>query len=153
MQDMCEHMHSKAARGPPILILRQDNTKENLALIKMAKSQAWKLTFKEELTARKTPQQNSKAETAFTLIAAQARSMMNAVQLSDKDRFKLWAEVVKTATFLNNLGLVTVNGTTKTRWKHAGHSLPSWTKNLWTFGEREQQKKESKERFLTGEKP
>jgi hypothetical protein len=30
---------------------------------------------------------------------------------------------------------VTVNGVTKTSWKHAGHSLPSWTKNLWTFGE------------------
>jgi hypothetical protein len=135
VQDMCEHMHSKAARGHPILILRQDNAKENLALIKMAKSQAWKLTFKEELTTRKTPQQNSKAETAFTVIAAQARSMMNAAQLSDKDRFKLWAEVVKTATFLNNLVPVTVNGITKTRWEHAGHSLPSWTKNLWTFGE------------------
>jgi hypothetical protein len=89
VQDMCEHMHSKAARGCPILILRQDNAKENLALIKMAKSQAWKLTFKEELTARKTPQQNSKAETAFTVIAAQARSMRNAAQLSEKDKFKL----------------------------------------------------------------
>jgi hypothetical protein len=70
-------MHSEAARGHPILILRQDNAKENLALIKMAKSQMWKLTFKDELTARKMPQQNSKAETAFTVIAAQARSMMN----------------------------------------------------------------------------
>ena len=70
VQDMCEHMHSKAARDQPILILRQDNAKENLALIKMAKSQAWKLTFKEELTARKMPQQNSKAETAFTIITA-----------------------------------------------------------------------------------
>jgi hypothetical protein len=115
VQDMCEHMHSKAARVHPILILRQDNAKENLVLIKMAKSQAWKLTFKEELTARKMPQLNSKAEMAFTIIVAQARSMMNAAQLSDKDRFKLWAEVVKTATFLNNLVPVTVNGITKTR--------------------------------------
>ncbi len=89
VQDMCERMHSEAARGHPILILRQDNAKENLVLIKMAKSQAWKLTFKEELKARKTPQQNSKTETAFTVTAAQARSMMNAAQLSDKDRFKL----------------------------------------------------------------
>ena len=72
---------------------------------------------------------------AFTVIAAQARSMMNAVQLSDTDRFKLWAEVVKTAMFLSNLVPVTVYGITKTRWEHSGHSLPSWTKNLWTFGE------------------
>ncbi len=75
------------------------------------------------------------AETAFTFISAQARSMMNAAQLTDKDRFKLWAEVVKTATFLNNLVPVTINGVTKMRWEHSGHKLPSWTKNLWTFGE------------------
>jgi hypothetical protein len=37
VQDMCEHMHSMAASGHPILFLRQDNAKENLALIKMAK--------------------------------------------------------------------------------------------------------------------
>jgi hypothetical protein len=135
VKDMCEHMHSEAARGHPILILRQDNAKANLALIKMAKSQAWKLTFKEELMARKTLQQNSKAEMAFTVIAAQARSMMKAGQLSEKDRFKLWAEVVETAMFLNNFVSVTVNGVTKTRWEHVGHSLSSWTKNLWTFGE------------------
>ena len=135
VQDMCEYMHSEMARGQPVQILRQDNAKENLALLKMAKSATWKLTFKEELTARNTPQQNSKAETAFTVVAAQARSMMNAAQLSDKDRFKLWPEAVKTATFLNNLVPVTINGETKTRWEHAGHGLPSWTKNLRTFGE------------------
>jgi hypothetical protein len=44
VQDMCEHMHSEAARDHQILILRQDNANENLGLIKMAKSQAWKLT-------------------------------------------------------------------------------------------------------------
>ncbi len=53
---------------------------------------------------------------------------MNAVQLSEKDRFKLWAESVKTAMFW-------MNGVTKTRWEHAEHSLHSWTKNCWTFGE------------------
>jgi hypothetical protein len=99
VQDMWEHMYSEAARGHPILILRQDNAKENLALIKMAKSQAWKLTFKEGLMARKMPQQNSKAETAFTVIAAQSRSMMNAVQLSDKDSLNCGQKLLRQQHF------------------------------------------------------
>jgi hypothetical protein len=132
---MCKYMHSKKACCHPILILCQDNAKENLAVIKAAKGQAWKLTFTGEPMARNMPQQNSLAETAFTFISTHARSMMNAVQLSDKDRFKLWAEVVKSATFLNNLVPVTINGVTKMRWEHVGHKLSSWTKKLWTFRE------------------
>ncbi len=91
--------------------------------------------FLVELTARNTPLQNSKAETAFTIIVAQARSMLIAAQIPDKERFKLWPEVVMTATFLNNLVPVILNGETKTRWEHASHKLPLWVKNLRTFGE------------------
>jgi hypothetical protein len=40
-----------------------------------------------------------------------------------------------TATFLNNLVPVTVNGETKTRWEHASHTIPLWVKCLWTFCE------------------
>jgi hypothetical protein len=46
----------------------------------------------------------------------------------------LWPEVTTTATFLNNLVLVTVNGETKTRWEHASHKIPLWVKCLWAFG-------------------
>ena len=66
------------------------------------------MSFKAELTAQKTPQQNLIEETAFTVIAVQARSMMNAAQIPDKMRLKLWAETVMTATYLNNLAIVTL---------------------------------------------
>jgi hypothetical protein len=69
--------------------LRQDNTKENVSAIKMVQGKDWKLDFKAEFTAQKTPQQNSIAEMVFTVIAAQAQSTMNAVQLPNKLRFKL----------------------------------------------------------------
>ena len=39
-----------------------------------------------------------------------------------------------TATNLNNLAVVTVNGVAKTRWEHAGYKLPKWCKSLQTFG-------------------
>jgi hypothetical protein len=132
---MCKYMHSKKEQGYPNQILRQDNVKENLALIKVAKGKNWKLTIAVEFTARNTPQQNSKAKTAFTLIAAQAKSMLIAAQVPDLQRFKLWSEVVMTVTFLNNLVPVIINGERKTRWERAGHKLPAWVKNLQTFGE------------------
>jgi hypothetical protein len=89
--------------------LRQDKAKGNIAAIKIAQEKDWKIVFKAEFTAQKTPQQNLIAETAFTNIAAQAQSMMNVAQLPDKLQFKLWAETVMTATHLNNLVIVTLN--------------------------------------------
>jgi hypothetical protein len=64
-------------------------------------------SHKKKWEARNTQQtwlfQNSKAETAFTVIVAQAKSMLIAVQVPDfLQRFKLWPAVVITATFLNN---------------------------------------------------
>ncbi len=135
IQDMCEYMYGEKERGYTIKILRQDNAKENVGMIKMAKGKDWKLTFLVELTARNTPQQNSKAEMAFTVIAAQARSMLIAAQFLNKERFKLWPEVVITVMFLNNLVPVILNGETKTRWEHACHKLSLWVTNLQTFGE------------------
>jgi hypothetical protein len=67
---------------------------------------------------------------AFTVIAAQARSMLIAAQVPVLQRFKLWPEVVMTATFLNNLVPVIMNKERKTRWEHAGHKLPAWVRNL-----------------------
>jgi hypothetical protein len=66
-------------------------------------------------TTRKTPQQNLNAEILFTVIVAQARSMMIAGQILNVERFKLWSEAVVTATYLINLMLVTIGGVTQTR--------------------------------------
>jgi hypothetical protein len=60
--------------------------------------------------------------------------MLISAQIPDGGRFKLWPEVTVTATFLNNLVPVTVNGETKTKWEHAGHKITLWVKCLRTFG-------------------
>jgi hypothetical protein len=70
-------------------ILCSDNAKENLAAVKKAKGGNWKLAFKVKLTARKTLQQNSQAKTVFTVLAGQARAMMNAAKLPDSSNFSL----------------------------------------------------------------
>ena len=119
---MCELMQSETKRGHPILIVRQDNAGKNKQLIKLAHWKDWKLSVAFENTARKTPQKNSKAETGFTVVAAKARAMLSAAQVPREERHKMWGEVAMTATALDNLVAVTVNGETKTRYEF---------KNFW----------------------
>jgi hypothetical protein len=122
--------------GHPILIVHQDNAGENEKLIALAHLKDWKLSITFENTARKTPQQNSKAETGFTVvIAAKARAMLSAVHVPREEHHKMWGEVAATATALDNLIAVTVNEETKTRYEHAGLAIPSFVKHSRTFGE------------------
>jgi hypothetical protein len=99
----------------------------------MTKGKDRKLDFVVEYTAQKAPQQNLHAETSFTVIASQARSMLIAGQMPNTERFKLWPEAVVTATNLNNLMPVTIGDVTKTCWEHAGYKVHARTKNLCTF--------------------
>ncbi len=115
----------------------QDNAGENVKLVKTAEGKDWKLDFTVEYTACKTPQQNLHAETSFTIIAAQARCMLIAAQVPNNERFKLWLEAAKTATHLNNLMPVHIDGVTKTHWECADYGVPKWTKNLRTSAKQE----------------
>ena len=134
-KDMCEFMQQEKMRGHPISIIRQDNAGENKKLVTLAHSKEWKLETTFENTARKTPQQNSYAELAFTVIAAKTRAVMNAAQIPKSERFKMWSEAATTVTALDNLIPVTFNGETKTRYEHAGYEIPKFAKYLRTFGE------------------
>ncbi len=133
---MCELMQIKAKQGHPILVIRQDNVGENKTLLSLAHSKEWKLPTSFENTAHKTPQQKSKAETGFT--AAKARAMLSAAQVLKDEQYKMWGEVAKTATALDYLIAVTVNGVTKTRYEHAGLDIPGFVKYLRTFGEKQE---------------
>jgi hypothetical protein len=105
----------------------------NKKLVTLAHSQEWKLATTFENT-RKTLQQNSLAENAFTAIASKTRALMNAAQIPKSEQFKLWSEAATTVTALDNLILVTWNGITKTQYKHAGFEIPKFVKYLRTFG-------------------
>jgi hypothetical protein len=118
-KDMCVFMQQEMSR-------RQDNAGENKKLVTLAHSQEWKLTTTFENTARKTPQQNSIAENAFTVIVSKMRAVMNAAQIPKSERFKLWGEAATTVTALDNLIPVTWNGIAKTRYELAGFEIPSF---------------------------
>jgi hypothetical protein len=128
-------MQQEKSLGHPIEIIRQDNASKNKKLITLAHSQDWKLDTIFENTACKTPQQNSYAELAFTVIAAKTRAVMNAAQIPKSKRFKLWSEAAMTVTALDNLIPVMWKGETKTQYEHARHKIPKFVKYLRTFGE------------------
>jgi hypothetical protein len=111
-KDMCVFMQQEKSRGHPILIIRQDNAGKNKKLVMLAHSQEWKLETNFENTAHKTPQQNSYAELAFTVIALKTRVMMNAAQIPKSERFKLWSQAATAVTALDNLIPVTWIGIT-----------------------------------------
>jgi hypothetical protein len=137
LKDMCAFMQQEKARRHLIKIIWQDNAGKNTKLVTLAHLKDWKLETMFENTACKTPQQNSYAELAFTVIAVKTRAVMNAVQIPKSEHFKLWSEAAKTVTALDNLIPVTWKGETKTRYYHAGHKIPKFVKYLRAFGEAE----------------
>ena len=91
-------------------MIRQDNAGKNKKLILLAHSKEWKHDTIFKNTARKTPQQNSLAELAFTVLLAKARAMLSVAQVPQDEPYKLWGETIMTVTALDNLMPNTLNG-------------------------------------------
>ena len=88
-----------------------------------------------EFTAKATPQQNSKVETGFAALSAHAKAMMNGANVPLRERYKLFQEVATTATKLDWLTTINLNGEEKTRMEHYGFGIPKFSKYLRTRGE------------------
>ena len=90
-----------------------------------------------EYTASGTPQQNSYAEMGFTALACRARAMMNMGNVPRGSCYNLFGKVAKTATKLDSLVIVDIDGVKKTQVKHYANiscfvnkELPVWLQNL-----------------------
>ena len=116
-----------------IKALHQDNAGENKAMEKEMIKQEFGCNF--EYTAVRTPQQNSRVETTFTVIAAKVRAMQNHANMPRNVDFLLFGEAMKTATKLDWLKVMTLDGVTKSRVKHYCDKIPSFASYLKTFGE------------------
>ncbi len=56
VESACQRIQAQTARGYPVLIMRQDNARENKKLEKRLQSADWKLPVKMDYTAEHTPQ-------------------------------------------------------------------------------------------------
>jgi hypothetical protein len=93
------------------------------------------LPIKVEWTARDTPQQNSPAEVGFSTLGGRARSMLQDANVPEALRKVLMVAAVKTATLLDGLIPVEINGIVKTRYENQFGSLPPFAQALRTCGE------------------
>ena len=60
---------------------------------------------------------------------------MAAANIPLETRYKVIKECLVTAGYLDALTVVEVNGNNKTRFEHWHGELPSWVRNMKTFGE------------------
>jgi hypothetical protein len=103
---------------------------KNKKLVALAHLKDWKHKTIFKNMARKTPQQNLLAKSAFLVLTAKARAILSVAQVLKDECYKLWGESFMTATALDNLIPVTQNGETKTRYEHAGHNIPKFCEAL-----------------------
>ena len=122
--------------GKAVKYVRLDNAGENKLLQQRATSEAWKLNIKFEFTARDTPQQNHLAELSFASIANKGRALMIDANVPLAIRYRLFREAFQTATLLDGLVPIELDGITKSRYAHwSGEGDPKFAKVLRTWGE------------------
>ena len=96
---------------------------------------AWKLNLDFKYTSRATPQQNSLAETSFTVILNKAQTLMVDANVPYHMKYKIIQEAIKTATKLDGLVIATINGKSQTRYEHFGYKIPKFASYLKAWGE------------------
>ena len=131
----CEQWHKWKTVGLAMKFCRLDNAGENKLLQKRCNSAKWQLGIEFEFMARDTPQQNHLAELGFAVLANRGRALMTRANVPMHYQFKLFKEAFKTATLLDALLIVEIDGEKKSRVEHWSGNKPEYALNLCTWGE------------------
>ena len=118
-----------------VKFIRCDNGGENEALQKKIDSSEWNLGIDFEYTARDTPQMNYLAEIGFTYLFNRAMAMMNGANIPKDIRLRLYTKAIETATLLDGLSQVEINGEKKSRYEHFHGKNPRFAGHHRTWGE------------------
>ena len=119
----------------PVKYVRCDNAGENKKLEEMVNGSTYNLGIEFEYTARNTPQQNHLVELKFPAIAGRGRAMMNRAHIPKLERYLLFRHTAITATKLDWLVLIKMNGVTKMRSEHWCGEVPKFARHLRMWGE------------------
>jgi hypothetical protein len=135
VEPTCEQFKKWAHANKALQVVRMDNAGENKLLQKRSESKDWQLGITFEYTARDTPQQNSLAEVGFATLTNRGRAMMHKANIPMEVRPKVWTEAFKTATLLDGLIPIEIDGKIATRYVHWCGKNPDFAKHLRTWGE------------------
>ena len=135
VEPTCEKIQKWKSAKMPVSIIRCDNAGENKKLKDRLQSKDWKLDIDFEFTARNTPQQNHLAEIGFTILFNRARAMMHRANIPLDMRYKVVREAIKTASLLDGLAVIELDGKTMTRFEHWSGKIPKFANHLKIYGE------------------
>jgi hypothetical protein len=114
----CELIKQLKDKNLEIKFMRVDNAGENQHLEARCKSKDWKFDIVFEYTARAKPQHNHMAELGFATLGNKGRALMVKANIPEKYRYHLFREAFCTATDLDGLVVIEVNGKRETRFFH-----------------------------------
>jgi hypothetical protein len=75
------------------------------------------------------------AEVGFAAIANQGRAMMARANIPENMKYRVYSEAFMTATLLDGLIPIEIDGIIKPRIKHWSGDMPAYAKHLRTWGE------------------
>jgi hypothetical protein len=135
IEPTCEQIGKWKNAGLKVKFIRCDNAGENKKLAQRTESSDWQFGINFEFTGRDTPQRNHLAELGFATLYNKGRAMMIKANLPKNVRYLLYKEAFKTATMLDGLVVVEIDGIKKTRYEHFFGKNPKFTGHLRYFGE------------------
>ena len=135
IEPTCQKLHNWKQQGMEVKTIRMDNGGENKGLVKRLNSKAWKLYPTIEYTARDTPQHNHLAEVGFATIYGRGRSMMIKALVPEEKKHIVAQKAFETATKLDGLIPVNIDGQLKPRVEHWCGKIPAFAKHLRIWGE------------------
>ena len=133
---LCQKFHQFKQLGCMPKIIRMDNAGENVKFQQQAESKSWKLGLTYEYTAPRTPQQNSPAETGLHTILTRGNAMCIDANIPDEQMHLVLPKALLTATKLDGLQPVRLEGNVNTKSMHQFGENPPFAKYpLPIFGE------------------
>jgi hypothetical protein len=96
-----------------MLSILHDDGGENWGLMKRLQSSDWKMPIRFEFTGRDTLQRNHLAKVALSTIAGRGRAIMSAAKIPKNMRHVFWQEAFQTATLMDSLIIIEVEGNKK----------------------------------------
>ena len=135
VEPTCEQFSKWIKDGFPLRYVRLDDGGENIKLQSRCQSESWKLNLVFEFTGRDTPQRNHLAELGFAIIANRGRALMAHANVPKEIRYRVWREAFQTATLLDGLVPVVLDGVQETRYVHWCGGNPEFSRFLRVWGE------------------
>ena len=135
VEPTCSKFKNWKDNGKEVKIIRMDNAGENKQLVKRLKSKHWQLYPEIEYTARDTPQHNHLVEVGFATLYGRGRALMMEAKVPKDKKHIVAQKAFETATKLDGLIPIEINGVTKPRVEHWSGKIPGFAKHLRTWGE------------------